>query len=96
MEVTAGKECDRLLTFMIRSGQLICWVNLIVMFRKPARPVLLTSLLRNPERLKPWDILPYAIPHILIWWTMWATMHLFAIHLIAYISATVATTKALR
>ena len=31
--------------------------------RKPTRPVLLTSLLPNPERIKPWDIIPYAIPH---------------------------------
>ena len=89
------KEYDRELMFTMRSGQMICWVNLIVMFRRPARPVLLTSLLSNPEKLKPWEILSYAIPHILVWWTMWSIMHLYAIHLVTYISGTVAVTKAL-
>lgn len=94
--IKVGKKYNLFLMFMIRSGQLICWANLIIMIRKPARPILITSLLENPKELRPWETFPFSIPHILVWWTTWANMHFYAVHLIMYICGTIATIGALQ
>ena len=82
-EVKIGKDCDRLLRFMWQSGYLICWLNLVVGFRQPNRPVLLSSLLEDPAELRLWQRILLVIPHVYVWWTMWAVMHLLALHCVA-------------
>ena len=79
-EIEIGKDCDRLLKFMWRSGHLICWLNLVIGLRRPNRPVLVSSLVEDPEGLSMWARVLLVIPHVYIWWTMWALMHVLGLH----------------
>ena len=61
-------------------------VNLILLFRRPEREVVLfSSLLPNGAELQFWQLLPFAGIHVYLWWSMWANMYFIAIPLYGYI-----------
>ena len=82
-EVKIGQDCDRLLRFMWRIGHFICVLYVIIALRRPDRPVLLSSLFEDPKGLRIRARVLLVIPHIYVWWTLWAMMHLLALHCVA-------------
>ena len=83
-DLIIGGDCDHFLKFMWRSGHALSWISLIVAYLKPTRPNLLSALLlENHVELKQWHRVLLLVPHIWVWWTIWALQHVLSLHSVA-------------
>ena len=65
-------------------GPLVIMLNTVALFRNPASPHLLTSMIPGVKLLPRWQLLPIASVHLYIWCTQWATMYFYAFIAVAY------------
>ena len=74
------------LKLLVRSSQMIFFMDLLSVFMQPQSPSLLSSLLPNVNQLEKWKILPFALIQGYIWWTGWSVCHVVALNLLAYMN----------
>ena len=75
------------MTKMFYVGPLVVTLNTVTLFRNPAAPHLLTSMIPGIKSRPKWQLLPFATVHVYIWCTQWATMYFYAFIAIAYSTA---------